>query len=114
MFLEQKAEGLHVWQQPLTPLRAPLIFNIRTDPFERANEEFGSYEHWYAEHMFLMVPAQAIVAKEVQTFKDFPPRQKPGSFAQLMTPQRRRQVHSLSGWTRTKWHRSIIELCWSS
>ena len=44
VFLEQKAEGLHVWQQPLTPLRAPLIFNIRTDPFERANEEFG----WYA------------------------------------------------------------------
>ena len=78
MFLEQKAEGLHVWQQPLTPLRAPLIFNIRTDPFERANEEFGSYEHWYAEHMFLMVPAQAIVAKEVQTFKDFKCAKLPG------------------------------------
>ena len=80
-FLEQKAEGLHVWQQPLTALRAPLLFNLRTDPFERANEESGGYEKWYVEHMFVFAPAQAIVARELQTFKDFPPRQKPGSFS---------------------------------
>ena len=81
MFLEQQAVGLKVWQQPLVPLRAPLLFNLRTDPFERAQEESGEYERWYVERMFVMAPAQAIVAREIQTFRDFPPRQKPGSFS---------------------------------
>ena len=81
VFLEQQAEGIHVWQQPLIPLRAPLLFNLRTDPFERADHESGEYEKWYVERMFVMAPAQAIVGRELQTFKDFPPRQKPGSFS---------------------------------
>ena len=62
-------------------LRAPLLFNLRSDPFEKANIESGEYEKWYVERMFVMAPAQAIVARELQTFKDFPPRQKPGSFS---------------------------------
>jgi arylsulfatase A-like enzyme len=81
VFLEQQHEGLRVWQEPLVALRAPLIFNLRSDPFERASIESGAYEKWYAERMFLMAPAQAIVAKEIQTLKEFPPRQKPGSFS---------------------------------
>ena len=81
VFLEQKAMGLGVWQQPLIPLRAPLLFNLRTDPFERAQEELGEYEKWYVERMFVMAPAQAIVGRELATFKDFPPRQKPGTFS---------------------------------
>lgn len=80
VFLEQQHEGLRVWQEPLVPLRAPLLFNLRTDPFEKAILESAEYEKWYVERMFVMAPAQAIVAKELQTFKDFPPRQKPGSF----------------------------------
>ena len=63
------------------PLRAPLLFNLRSDPFEKANLESGEYEKWYVERMFVMAPAQAIAAKELQTLKDFPPRQKPGSFS---------------------------------
>jgi hypothetical protein len=81
VFLEQKAIGMRVWMEPLTPLRAPLLFNLRTDPFEHANEEAGDYDKWLGERMFVMAPAQAIVAKELQTLKDFPPRQKPGSFS---------------------------------
>jgi arylsulfatase A-like enzyme len=81
VFLEQKAEGLKVWQQPLIALRAPLLFNLRTDPFEHAEQNSGDYDRWYAEHMFLFAPAQALVGRELQTFKDFPPRQKPGSFS---------------------------------
>jgi arylsulfatase len=72
---------LRVWQEPLVALRAPLLVNLRTDPFEKAMLESGEYEKWYVERMFVMAPAQAIVARELQTFKDFPPRQKPGSFS---------------------------------
>lgn len=77
----QTAESLSVWKQPFTPLRAPLIIDIKGDPFEKAWEVGIDAPHWFAEHMFLMVPAQASVAKFVATFKDFPPRQKAASFS---------------------------------
>ena len=80
VFLEQQHEGLRVWQEPLVRLRAPLLFNLRSDPFEKAILESGEYEKWYVERMFLVAPAIAIVQRELATFKDFPPRQKPGSF----------------------------------
>jgi arylsulfatase len=81
VFLEQEAHGLEVWMKPLVPLRAPKIFNIRSDPFERAEHEAGAYDTWFVEHAFVLVPAQAIVGKYVQTFQEFPPRQEPGSFS---------------------------------
>jgi arylsulfatase len=56
VFLEQRAEGLKVWQDPLVPLRAPKIFDLRGDPFERADHVPGNYDFWYAERMFLFVP----------------------------------------------------------
>ena len=61
-------------------LRAPLITNLRTDPFERAHEEAIGYEVWWIEHMFLFGPAAGYVGAFLATFRDFPPRQKPGSF----------------------------------
>ncbi len=81
VFMEQPAEGLEVWMQPFIPLRAPKLFNIRSDPFERSEEEAGDYVKWFVEHMFVFVPAQAIVGEHLTTFKDFPPRQRPGSFS---------------------------------
>jgi arylsulfatase len=80
VFMEQKAHGLSVWQQPLTPLRVPLLFCVRSDPFERADHESGAYDRWFIDHVFVMLPAQAFVAQHIATYKDFPPRQKPGSF----------------------------------
>ncbi len=80
-FLEQKAHGLDVWIEPFDALRAPLLTNLRMDPFERAKEENAmGYQRFYVEHMFVFAPASAYVAKWLQSFKDFPPRQKPGSF----------------------------------
>jgi arylsulfatase len=67
--------------QPLVRLRAPKLFNLRSDPFERAQHEAGDYVKWFVEHLFLFVPAQAIVGQHLQTFREFPPRQKPGSFS---------------------------------
>jgi arylsulfatase len=81
VFMEQKAHGLKVWQNPLTPLRAPLMFSLRADPFERADYESGNYDRWFIDHAFLLVPAQAFVAQHLATYKEFPPRQKPGSFS---------------------------------
>jgi arylsulfatase A-like enzyme len=80
-FLKQEAEGLAVWQQPFVPLRAPLITNLRMDPFERAEEEHAmGYQRWYMERMYTIAPAGAYVGKWLQSFREFPPRQKPGSF----------------------------------
>ena len=81
VFMEQQAHGLEVWMQPLVPLRAPKIFNLRSDPFERAEHEAGAYDKWFVEHVFVLVPAQAIVGQHLATFQEFPPRQKPGSFS---------------------------------
>lgn len=81
VFMEQQAHGLEVWMQPLVPLRAPKLFNLRSDPFERADHEAGDYVKWFVEHMFAFLPAQKIVAEHLKTFEEFPPRQKPGSFS---------------------------------
>ena len=80
-FLEQEAEGLRVWQDPFKVLRAPLLTNLRMDPFERAEHENAmGYQRWYMERMFAMAPAGAYIGQWLQSFRDFPPRQKPGSF----------------------------------
>jgi len=81
LFLEQPAEGFRVWQQPLTPLRVPYIFDLRADPFERAQREAPEYTKWLVERVYLLVPAQAFVADHLKTYVEFPPRQKPGSFS---------------------------------
>src|SRR5712672_3452189 len=81
VFLEQKAEGFPVWQQPMIQLRLPMLFNLRSDPFERAQHESGDYVRWFIEHAFVVVPAQGIVGQHLASFVQFPPRQRPGSFS---------------------------------
>ena len=81
-FMQQRARGLGVWKEPLVPLRAPNLYNLRSDPFERATEDASIfYDKWMADRAFLLVPAQAIVAEFLKTFKEFPPRQRPASFS---------------------------------
>jgi arylsulfatase len=79
-FLRQDAHGLKVWQEPFVPLRAPMLTNLRMDPFELAQDIGMDYGRWFAEHMFMIAPAGAYVGQWLQSFRDFPPRQKPGSF----------------------------------
>ncbi len=80
VFKEQRAHGLDVWIDPWVELRAPKMFNLRMDPFERMADEGGGYSQWFMEHMFLIVPTIAKVAEFKATFKEFPQRQKPASF----------------------------------
>jgi arylsulfatase len=81
IFLEQKAKTtLRAWIEPWTELRLPLIFNLRRDPYERAYFTSNTYYDWLVDHAYFLVPAQAYVAQFLETFREFPPRQKPASF----------------------------------
>ena len=81
VFMEQRQTGtLQIWLEPFTALRAPKLFNLRTDPFERADVTSNTYWDWFMDHIFLVVPAQSIVGDFLGTFQEFPPRQKAASF----------------------------------
>jgi arylsulfatase A-like enzyme len=81
VFLEQRAVGtLQIWAEPYTELRVPKLFNLRTDPYERADITSNTYFDWLLDHVWLFVPAQAYVANMLATLVEFPPRQKPASF----------------------------------
>ena len=80
-FMEQRAPGtMLVWANPFTNLRVPKIFNLRTDPYERADITSNTYYDWLLDHAFLMVPAQDYVGKFLTTFREFPQRQKASGF----------------------------------
>jgi arylsulfatase len=76
MFSIQEHHGFDVWIYPFTQRRAPLLINLRRDPFERAHNEAIGYDKWFIEHMFVMVPAMSYAQKFLMTFKDYPPRQE--------------------------------------
>jgi len=80
VFMEQRAKTLALWAEPFVPLRVPKIFNLRRDPFERADENSNTYYDWLLDHAFILVPIQVYVRKLMETLRAFPPRQKPASF----------------------------------
>jgi arylsulfatase len=94
-FLEQRAHGFDVWKEPMVPLRAPDLYNLRSDPFERGKEEGTLFwGKWMADRAFLLVPAQAIVGEFLKTFQEFPPRQRPASFSIDQALEKARQQQS--------------------
>lgn len=93
-FMQQRAHGTAVWGEPFTNLRIPMLCNLRSDPMERAEEDASMYyDKWLMDHAFVLVPAQILVAKFLQTFEEFPPRQRPASFSidQALEKARERQ-----------------------
>jgi arylsulfatase A-like enzyme len=81
VFMEQRFPGtLRIWAEPFVPLRLPKIFNLRTDPYERADITSNTYYDWFVDHDYIALAAQAIVTPFLETFKEFPPRQKAASF----------------------------------
>lgn len=81
VFMEQRRKGtLEVWAEPFTVLRMPKLYNMRTDPFERADITSNTYWDWFIDHAFMIAASQAVVTRFVDTFKEFPPVQKPASF----------------------------------
>jgi len=81
VFMEQRAPGtLLIWSNPFTTLRIPKMFNLRLDPYERADITSNTYYDWLLDHAFLLVPAQDYIGKFLMTFKEYPQRQKASSF----------------------------------
>ena len=80
VFLENRGQAFGVWREPFTELRVPLLFNLRRDPFEKAQHNANVYEDWFLDRAFVIVPIQTLATQFLITMKDYPPSQKPGSF----------------------------------
>ena len=80
VFAEQRAKTMQLWAEPFVELRLPKIFNLRRNPFERADENSNGYWNWLAEHAFVIYPMLALTAEQIQNFREFSPRQKPATF----------------------------------
>jgi arylsulfatase len=80
-FLRQNSTGIKVWEAPFEELRWPMLTNLRMDPHEKACDETVDHPMWASERMFVLAPAAGYVATWLQSFREFPPRMKPGSFS---------------------------------
>jgi arylsulfatase len=81
VFMEQRCQGtLQLWAEPFVALRVPKLYNLRTDPFERADITSNQYYGWMIENVYLVLAATAVVTEFLATFAVFPPRQKAASF----------------------------------
>jgi arylsulfatase A-like enzyme len=80
VFAEQRAHRFDVWREPFVPLRLPLLFNLRRDPFERAETDANAYNEWWVDRTYWVTMSRDVVARFVETFRDFPQRQKPAAF----------------------------------
>ena len=77
---DQRGHGFDVWQEPFVTLRVPKLFDLKGDPFERADHESANYDMWRFERVYLILPAVDYVSQHLATYAKYPPRQKPGSF----------------------------------
>ncbi len=80
VFLENRGEAFGVWREPFTQLRVPLLFNLRRDPFEKSQHNSNTYNDWFLDRVFIMVPLQQVAGKFLMSMKEYPPSQTPGSF----------------------------------
>ena len=94
VFKEQRAESFDVWSEPMVNLRVPKIFNLRSDPFERADHDAIYYKDWLLRRVFLLVPAQGFVAQWISSFKEYPPSQTPASFNLDGVMEKLKQAHA--------------------
>jgi arylsulfatase len=80
VYMENRAEAMPLWREPFVELRAPLLFNLRRDPLEKAQHNANTYDDWWLDRVYLITPATAMVGKFLMTFKDYPASQVAGSF----------------------------------
>ncbi|MEZ6044185.1 MAG: arylsulfatase [Planctomycetaceae bacterium] len=80
VFLENRGQAFEVWREPFTELRVPLLFNLRRDPFEKAQHNANTYNDWFLDRAYVLIPMQQLAGKFLMTMQDYPPSQTPGSF----------------------------------
>jgi arylsulfatase len=80
VFLENRGVAFGVWREPFVELRVPLLFHLRRDPFERAQHNSNTYNDWFLDRVFVLVPLQGLAATFLKTMQDYPPSQTAGSF----------------------------------
>jgi arylsulfatase len=80
VFLENRGQSFGVWREPFTELRVPLLFNLRRDPFEKAQHNSNTYNDWFLDRVFILVPMQELAGKFLMSMKEYPPSQTPGAF----------------------------------
>jgi arylsulfatase len=80
VFLENRGQAFGVWREPFVELRVPLLFNLRRDPFERAQHNANVYDDWLLDRVFILAPLNAIAGKFLLSMSDYPPSATPGSF----------------------------------
>lgn len=81
VYLENRGEAFEVWREPFIKLRLPLIFNLRRDPYERAQHNANGYNNWVWHHTYIIYYGTAVAMQFLTTFKDYPPSQTPGSWS---------------------------------
>ncbi len=97
VLMEQRAEQLLCWFEPFVKLRAPKLFHLRRDPFERADENSNTYWDWLLSHVYVVYAMQGLVASQIENFQKFPPRQKPASFNLDAVLRQIQEAHSSAG-----------------
>jgi arylsulfatase len=80
VFQENRGQAFGVWREPFTELRVPLLFNLRRDPFEKSQHNANTYNDWFLDRPFVVVPMQQLAGKFLTTLREYPPSQTPGSF----------------------------------
>ncbi|MEJ2104750.1 MAG: sulfatase-like hydrolase/transferase [Ignavibacteriaceae bacterium] len=80
VFYENRGVAFGVWREPFTELRIPLLFNLRRDPFEKAQHNSNTYNDWFLDRPFVIVPMQQFIGNFLMSMVEYPPSQKPGSF----------------------------------
>ena len=94
VYEENRGQDFGVWREPFTELRVPLLFNLRRDPFERAQHNANVYEDWALDRVFILFGANKLAGQFLQTLVEYPPSQTPGSF-NLSTVQKKIQDMSM-------------------
>ena len=97
VLMEQRAHQLLCWFEPFVKLRAPKLFHLRRDPFERADENSNTYWDWLLSHAYVVYAMQGLVANQIENFQKFPPRQKPASFNLDAVMRTLQEAHSSAG-----------------
>ena len=93
--MEQRATGtMQIWAEPFVTLRLPKLFNLRMDPYENADITSNTYYDWLLDHAYMFVPAQAYVGKFLETFAEYPPRQKAASFSLDQVMEKLQENHN--------------------